>query len=104
MSPFLPHHTHSAQHPKYAALYYVVCCVVSLTRRLMDGVRRWMSATPPPGTRTSRVDRTQDSKLKSKKPRVEPESTPETLPEVVMRLLDPIVKEEEEYQEWVRLI
>ena len=75
----------------------------SYTNRLMDGVRRWMTATPPTGSRTSRIDRGTESKLKSKKPHVPraAESMPETLPEIVVRLLDPIVKEEEEYQEYV---
>ena len=75
----------------------------SYTDRLMDGVRRWMTATPPTGSRTSRIDRGTESKLKSKKPHVPraAESMPETLPEIVVRLLDPIVKEEEEYQEYV---
>lgn len=50
----------------------------------------------------SRIDRSQDLKSKGpKKPHVVPEDIPETLPELVMRLLDPIVKEEEEYQECV---
>ena len=67
----------------------------------MDGVRRWMAATPPSGSRNSRVDRTQESKAKSKKPHVQVESPLEALPELVVRLLDPVVKEEEEYQEYV---
>ncbi|RPD60768.1 hypothetical protein L227DRAFT_501341 [Lentinus tigrinus ALCF2SS1-6] len=82
VSPFLPHHTH--QHPK-----------------LMDGVRRWMGTNPTKGLRNSRIDRSQDPKSRLKKPHVAPESRAETLPELVMRLLDPIVKEEEEYQEYV---
>ncbi|RDX41180.1 hypothetical protein OH76DRAFT_1365037 [Lentinus brumalis] len=82
ISPFLPHHTH--QHPK-----------------LMDGVRRWMGTNQAKGSRSSRIDRTQDPKSKLKKPHVAPESLPETLPELVMRLLDPVVNEEEEYQECV---
>ncbi|KAI9057559.1 hypothetical protein FKP32DRAFT_1598128 [Trametes sanguinea] len=79
MSPFLPHHTHT-HHP-----------------RLMDGVRRWMGTNPPAGSRTSRIDRVQDQK--SKKPHSAAESVPESLPEMVMRLLDPIVEEEDEYQQ-----
>ena len=51
------------------------------------------------GSRISRIDRSQDPKSKSKKPHVAVDDTPKTLPEIVMRLLDPIVKEEEEYQE-----
>ena len=49
----------------------------------------------------SRIDRPQDPKSKPKKPQVVTEDTQETLPEFIMRLLDPIVKEEEEYQEYV---
>ncbi|KAI0759129.1 SacI homology domain-containing protein [Fomes fomentarius] len=83
MSPFLPHNTHVARpHPK-----------------LMDGVRRWMGANPAAGSRISRIDRLQDSKSKMRKPHIANNDTPKTLPEIVMRLLDPIVKEEEEYQE-----
>ena len=63
----------------------------------MDGVRRWMGATPPSGSRTDRIDRTQDPKLKLKKPYVQAETVPETLPEIVRQLLDPIVKEEQIY-------
>ncbi|KAH9922318.1 SacI homology domain-containing protein [Epithele typhae] len=81
-SPFLQHHTSQSQ-PK-----------------LMDGVRRWMGATPPAGVRASRVDRT-EHKQKLKLATARPESHPESLPELVTRLLDPIVKEEEEYQEYI---
>ena len=49
----------------------------------------------------SRIDRPQDPKSKPKKPQVVTEDAQETLPEFIMRLLDPIVKEEEEYQEYV---
>ena len=75
----------------------------SSSRRLMDGVRRWMGTNQAQGSRNSRIDRSQDPKSKLKKPHVTPESVPETLPELVMRLLDPIVKEEEEYQEYVTM-
>ncbi len=44
----------------------------------------------------SRIDRSQDPKSKPKKPHVVPEDVPEALQEFFMRLLDPIVKEEEE--------
>ncbi|KAI0351616.1 hypothetical protein OH77DRAFT_1429434 [Trametes cingulata] len=81
MSPFLPHHTH-VHHP-----------------RLMDGVRRWMGTSPAAGSRISRTDRVQDQK--SKKPHSAAESVPESLPEIVMRLLDPIVEEEDEYQQYI---
>ncbi|TBU59894.1 SacI homology domain-containing protein [Dichomitus squalens] len=84
MSPFLPHHAPSHQHPK-----------------LMDGVRRWMGQNSSGGSRIPRIDRSQDPKSRLKKPNVTPEDVPETLPEIVLRLLDPIVKEEEEYQEYV---
>ncbi|KAH9893933.1 SacI homology domain-containing protein [Cubamyces lactineus] len=79
MSPFLPHHQH-VPHPK-----------------LMDGVRRWMGTNPTSGSRVSRMDRVQDQK--SKKPHSAVESVPESLPDMVMRLLDPIVEEEDEYQQ-----
>ncbi|KAI0326799.1 hypothetical protein GY45DRAFT_1328461 [Cubamyces sp. BRFM 1775] len=81
MSPFLPHHQH-VPHPK-----------------LMDGVRRWMGTNPTAGSRTSRTDRVQDQK--SKKPHSAAESVPESLSDMVKRLLDPIVEEEDEYQQYV---
>ncbi|KAM5532686.1 hypothetical protein V8D89_013655 [Ganoderma adspersum] len=84
MSPFLPHHVPSHQHPK-----------------LMDGVRRWIGQNPGGSQRKSRIDRPQDPKSKPKKPQVITEDAQETLPEFIMRLLDPIVKEEEEYQEYI---
>ena len=65
----------------------------------MDGVRRWMSTNAAPGSRVARIERTSDPKSRMKKPHVVPDAAPESLPEVVMRLLDPVVKEEEEYQE-----
>ncbi|KAI0830158.1 hypothetical protein BC628DRAFT_981929 [Trametes gibbosa] len=65
----------------------------------MDGVRRWMGNAPSTGLRTSRVDRTQDPK--SKKAHSAAETVPESLPEIVMKLLDPIVEEEDEYQLYI---
>nr|VWO97167.1 Serine/threonine-protein kinase PknH (EC [Ganoderma boninense] len=84
LSPFLPHHVPNHQHPK-----------------LMDGVRRWMGQNPAGGQRKSRVDRAQDPKSKPKKPHDVAEDAQETLTELVTRLLDPIVKEEAEYQEYI---
>ncbi len=58
-----------------------------------------MGANPAAGSRISRIDRLQDPKSKMRKPHIANNDSPKTLPEIVMRLLDPIVKEEEEYQE-----
>lgn len=64
-------------------------------------MRRWMGTNSAGGSRTSRIDRAQDQK--SKKPHSAAESVPDSLPEIVLRLLDPIVEEEEEYQQCVAL-
>lgn len=64
----------------------------------MDGVRRWMG-TNSGSSRTSRIDRAQEQK--SKKPHTAAESVQDSLPDIVLRLLDPVVKEEDEYQQCV---
>jgi len=83
-SPFLPHSTHTVQHP-----------------RLMEGVRRWIGANPtssPPKMRWKPAAKPEVN-LSQAEPELEPHSTEL----IARRLLEPNISEEEEaeYQGYI---